>query len=587
MAINPKEKTFEIDVDNPTPLSWTFGKADALKLTFVFKKGLETYDTTGVAKLRVFAFKVLANGNTNPTGQQLFGGEFTSFTSGFIATFDSAQTSAESCQAIMTVQLVDSSENLINSANVNLNIYETNSQTPYNPTPNYRDEVLDAKDIAVASATKSYQWAESSTPIVDEQGVAIGDSSKSWAYTSNIKSLVAEGFAVGQQDGADVSSGSYYYNNNAKYFNEQAYLSASYADSKAQQAQQYAEQTAQAAGVRDLQTRASNVGYYQFDGGLLRTQKKLFTSAPFSFAFKYERAAAWTTQNDYNLFTQANGYSTVEDKFIVWGIASSGGLRFVLSTASGGGTGSYAVLPYTALPTGDDWHSVVFTVPSATVADWGFYVDGTYIAPGIKYQGTFTGTLTTDLPFSINANNATAITGSSSDMAYKNILAVNFDMSANGAEYKVSDYAEGRDVPTSSSAMLVLSDTADGAQVRDLSGNNNHATIIGNSVLPSKKATIAVESGVSTWSGTTAMYLLADSNILPANSKIEFIAQSSAVATLTLGSYSGGSEYGTMSATTSFTQKEFYTGTTATHLSVTPSVANITLTYSIRITPLQ
>ena len=52
------------------------------------------------------------------------------------------------------------------------------------------------------------------------------NASSSNATASANEALKSEGFAVGQQNGTDVSSGSPYYHNNAKYFSEQASTSA-------------------------------------------------------------------------------------------------------------------------------------------------------------------------------------------------------------------------------------------------------------------------------------------------------------------------------------------------------------------------
>ena len=80
--------------------------------------------------------------------------------------------------------------------------------------------------------------------------------------------LKAEGFAVGQQDGVDVGSGSPYYHNNAKYFKEQAAGSATAAGNaqtaaetaqgKAEDAQAAAEDAA-AAAQSAMSTKADKV----------------------------------------------------------------------------------------------------------------------------------------------------------------------------------------------------------------------------------------------------------------------------------------------------------------------------------------
>ena len=56
------------------------------------------------------------------------------------------------------------------------------------------------------------------------------------ASSASSNALISEGYAVGKQNGSDVASGSPYYHNNAKYFSSQASSSASTATTKAGEA---------------------------------------------------------------------------------------------------------------------------------------------------------------------------------------------------------------------------------------------------------------------------------------------------------------------------------------------------------------
>lgn len=71
-----------------------------------------------------------------------------------------------------------------------------------------------AKIAAAQSEQNAYQFAESA-----EQDAGDASNSASSASTSSLKS---EGFAVGEQNGVPVESGSPYYENNSKYYSEQA-----------------------------------------------------------------------------------------------------------------------------------------------------------------------------------------------------------------------------------------------------------------------------------------------------------------------------------------------------------------------------
>ena len=75
------------------------------------------------------------------------------------------------------------------------------------------------------------QASDSATTATTQAGNASGS-----ATTAGNKALVAEGFANGEQNGTPVSSGSDYYQNNAKYFSEQAADSATAAAGSADDA---------------------------------------------------------------------------------------------------------------------------------------------------------------------------------------------------------------------------------------------------------------------------------------------------------------------------------------------------------------
>ncbi len=135
--------------------------------------------------------------------------------------------------------------------------------------------------------------------------------------------------------------------------------------------------------------------------------------------------------------------------------------------------------------------------------------------------------------------------------------------------------------------LLNLSDSANAYQARDLSVNENHAVILGGSVA-GKSVVPAQMNGRHYWGAevSTGAYMLADSEVLPANSQVEILAKANAAATLDIGSSaSSTSEYASSASvgTTLSSVATFYTGGVPTKLFITPSIAGLKLEYAIKI----
>ena len=121
-------------------------------------------------------------------------------------------------------------------------------------------QAIAALNAAVEAADAAQEAAETAqTAAETAQGKAEDAQAAAEAAESGVEAdaLKAEGFAVGQQDGVDVGSGSPYYHNNAKYFKEQAASSAT-AAGNAQTAAKTAQGKAETAQgkAEDAQTAA-------------------------------------------------------------------------------------------------------------------------------------------------------------------------------------------------------------------------------------------------------------------------------------------------------------------------------------------
>ena len=143
-------------------MSWEFLKGDAIRLTFIFKENDSVYDDSGATKLRVFCY-----GNKNKT--YFFGDQFYKTDDGeWIATFESERTSGNAGASVLTAQLLDNDGNLINSANINLLVIESNTTTPFVSSPHFKDDALAEIEQAVADAKVQIDnWSDQSSRLAN------------------------------------------------------------------------------------------------------------------------------------------------------------------------------------------------------------------------------------------------------------------------------------------------------------------------------------------------------------------------------------------------------------------------------------
>lgn len=138
---------------------------------------------------------------------------------------------------------------------------------------------------------------------------------------------------------------------------------------------------------------------------------------------------------------------------------------------------------------------------------------------------------------------------------------------------------------------LELADSRSGYQIKDLSGNGNHATIFGDVLSRYNENPTAMQVAYSWGSGvSTGAYIMGDTVTLPANSEIEVLAKSSASATLSLGTSSSSTTTFANAANVGTTTKsiaKFYTADAAQKLFATPSVAGLTINLTLKITSLK
>lgn len=138
---------------------------------------------------------------------------------------------------------------------------------------------------------------------------------------------------------------------------------------------------------------------------------------------------------------------------------------------------------------------------------------------------------------------------------------------------------------------LELADSRSAYQIKDLSGNGNHATIFGDVISRKNEDRTSMQIEY-TWGAevSTGAYVMGDTATLPANAEIEVLAKSSASATLSLGTSSSATTTFANAASVGTTAKsiaKFYTADAAQKLFATPSVAGLTINLTLKITSLK
>lgn len=521
-----KTRTIEIDPTNETLLSVDFGRADAMK--FIFDFG--SFDTSLAVKSRVFAYR-------DTDGAYCFGAEFaqdgteivsesesasasesasesTSLGNEWLAYFSSLRTSGYSGALRMTVQLVDANGDLINSANILCNVVETNAKTLFEPSPEFRDEVLDALAAAQAAQTAAETAATTATTqkglvqTMHDAVVSMYNQISTW-YTA-IESAVS---TVNQMLATAVSDATL----SANMFAAQAAESANVA--------------VQVVGLNELRTRAENRGYYNITNSATSYLTAPITSLPKTVSY----CAFFKTKTiaDYQLII--GNYGLGSNLNCGFAIAKNNLNSSVLQYRTTSGTVGYAGY-FTDTPYYDgNWHSMVAIV-DGTNNKLKLYIDNTPVV--LSATTIVAAEIPSTSPFRV---------GGAENVS--NVKVFNFDMSATGAPYSVAEYSrgEGEPIATHSStatnkAILSLSDAADAAQVRDLAGDGNHVVIIGGVSASKQKNPSSASCKFNFATGATSasgQYAFGSSGVkcLLGNTQSSVFLRASAEVVVNLGSF--------------------------------------------------
>ena len=454
------QKTFNITLDDTVSVnpknSFEIWRGDQVVFNFTFLSNGEALETTG-ATLQIYAKVVGANGIVNKSELPLFAGQFTSPNT--TATFDSDQTAGDAGNYLMAVQLVGSDGSLITAQGIYFELKENGYAGIYQPSEDFRDQVLDALSQAQAAANQAQQSATSASG--DAQSA---ETSATQASTSAANASASESAA--SNSATQASSSATAANNSATA----AQQSANAAQVAAEQAQQISDPNNI---IGSLQISKADTGMLYFTGRPYGSNGLMSVGELFSVAYRtdFQFASGSATSNQYKPWSIGSNTAYI----------APAALSDDLLRISYNGSGFYSFRGAKIRAAVQDINSIIAIVNNPTGGNITItlYVNGVQI-PQNSYTAraaqTFTG-------YRINTQGGTPAL---IDTTMKDFAVFNFDMSAADAPYSVVDYSAGKPVPPSALAQTAVllenyTFTVGSTQyIPDVSGNNNDATITGN-----------------------------------------------------------------------------------------------------------
>ena len=528
------DKTIPLTLDVYKPVDpgncFKIWRGDSVVFNFTFKGNGTDIPLTDADKLRVFAKRIMPGGDVDKDAQPLFAADFTDPITK--ASFGSTQTAGDAGYYLMTVMLMKG-ETVVTAQGIKFELLENGYAGIYQPSEDFRDEVVDAKNQAQAAAEAA---ADSAT--------AAGNSSSAAASSASSADASAQQAA---QDKSAVSEMKTSVENTKTQIDNTAQQVAQ--DRAAAEAA--AGTAVNASDLAALCRRAANVGFFEFNIGKLAFDKPgIIAAPPFSLCITYD-VDSWAGLGNAPM----GGLAFFNNHCVIWTdpyqkggfhlcYEEAGRLLFACGNLDAApATREFKATINKPLPVGR--HTLVVCVleslASLGAAAVRCYVDGLYFGDmSLSYNKLSGDDISSTFPFQINtiANYATSTVASCPiDTRLSRVKIFNFDMTAEGAPYTVADYASGADAPLAlltatdgGRCLMCLSDAADSSQIRDESSNGNHAIMSG-TVLPSKQNNPAHCSQTITWAGTSTLQNVCGDAAIPANSKVTAYARATGAVT--------------------------------------------------------
>lgn len=423
-------------------------------------------------KLRVYAKKIYADG-VKKEELPIFSGEFDDKE---VASFSSLQTAGDAGNYLMAVILLDASGNVITAQGVYLDLLENGYAGVYQPSPDFRDEVLDAlaqAQAAAANAAASATSAQASLSAGEnlyQQGLQRGNailadcnSAKAAAEGSAQSAEVSAGIAAQQASDAESSKDAAVAAKNTA--TTQAGFASTSATNAAQSAQTAQQAAAQAVEITDPEgwrtdTRAmiarlalikSDSGTLYFSGGSASATPNLaFDTLSVLFKTDFDFSVAQTTNVLYPFYIG----TTTQGKYILVQFGADNRLRI---NTGDGVFGSFSRSDIAAL-VGDGVNALALVFKK--LADGNAQVS--LFVNGVSVQNLATATVVYPaLESFLSINKWGSSSTSAGTVGYSDFRVLNFDVSATDAPYSLSDYQAGKRLPPFLSGGVYLKSNPD------------------------------------------------------------------------------------------------------------------------------
>lgn len=467
------DKTFTFTLDDALPVNpqnkFELWRGDNVVFNFAFKSGGEDMTIPEGTKLRIFAKKVGANSLVDKADTPLFAADFDTPVT---ASFNSSQTSGDAGNYLLAVMLMTADTSIITAQGIYFDLLENGYAGIYQPSPDFRDDVLDALNNALAAAAAAAESATLSAESAGESATSAqsAEAAKTGAQTAQTNAEIAAESAAAKA--AEATQSATASANSAA----QSATSAQSANA-AKTAAETAAEVAQSTDAGQLMLSKTPQGFLAFTPlQAWKTQATLAKATKLTSSFSICFTAC-VDASEWAFYDTAD-YSALASTWLVQSQASSRGfhlahlkysndirvLRLNVKCRADSTAASYIDLPVSTFSDGKP-HAVAFcAAPDSSVSSSGnngkirAYVDGVLQASNDAYLA--------EVP---EQNGKLLFMNSLGRVA--RMCRFNFDISAADAPYTLADYTSGKAIPAALDAPFNFS--ADGSTWEPMKMSDN------------------------------------------------------------------------------------------------------------------
>lgn len=466
------DKTFTFTLDDALPVNpqnkFELWRGDNVVFNFAFKSGGEDMTIPAGTKLRIFAKKVGANSLVDKADTPLFAADFDTPTT---ASFNSSQTSGDAGNYLLAVMLMTADTSIITAQGIYFDLLENGYAGIYQPSPDFRDDVLDALNKALAAAAASAESATLSAESAGESATSaqFAEDAKTGAQTAQTNAETAAGSAAAKA--AEAAQSATASANSAA----QSATSAQSADS-AKTAAETAAEVAQSTDAGQLMLSKTPQGFLAFTAtgttqAVLAKQTKL--TKAFSLCFTFiapDSVPSSLSSGTWLCYSMGDPTQAAQVGFVVqWTTwwdnkAQQGFLIGIKNKTDAAGSNNRLFLPYSTVSDGKPHAVAIIASPDSSVSTDGnngkirAYVDGVLQA-------------STDAFVADTDNQNSRFTFSNTFGRLARMCRFNFDISADDAPYTLADYTSGKAIPAALDAPFNFS--ADGSTWEPMKMSDN------------------------------------------------------------------------------------------------------------------